>query len=199
MSTRPGEHQGLGLAHYLWSSSPLRRYSDLVNQRQLLAVIAGAKPPVRGQRRGALRGARRFRGDVFRLRRVPGPDGALLVPALAAAGGRDRDDRRPSSARTSSASIGCRSSSACPTCRRSRPTRRCGSRSGASTSSKRRSSRATSGKPTRDIRNRRIRLERAGADRVARRATVAKASRDRVPPVGARPPRIPVGRRHALG
>jgi exoribonuclease-2 len=45
MSTRPGEHQGLGLAHYLWSSSPLRRYSDLVNQRQLLAVIAGAKPP----------------------------------------------------------------------------------------------------------------------------------------------------------
>ncbi len=45
MSTRPGEHQGLGLAHYLWASSPLRRYSDLLNQRQLLAVIAGAKPP----------------------------------------------------------------------------------------------------------------------------------------------------------
>ena len=45
MSTRPGEHQGLGLAHYLWASSPLRRYSDLVNQRQLLAVLADAKPP----------------------------------------------------------------------------------------------------------------------------------------------------------
>jgi exoribonuclease-2 len=45
MSTRPGEHQGLGLAHYLWSSSPLRRYSDLVNQRQLLAVLEGARPP----------------------------------------------------------------------------------------------------------------------------------------------------------
>jgi exoribonuclease-2 len=45
MSTRPGEHQGLGLTHYLWSSSPLRRYSDLVNQRQLLAVVAGDKPP----------------------------------------------------------------------------------------------------------------------------------------------------------
>jgi len=45
MSTRPGEHQGLGLAHYLWSSSPLRRYSDLVNQRQLLAVLAGERPP----------------------------------------------------------------------------------------------------------------------------------------------------------
>jgi exoribonuclease-2 len=34
MSTQPGEHQGLGLSHYLWASSPLRRYSDLVNQRQ---------------------------------------------------------------------------------------------------------------------------------------------------------------------
>ncbi len=45
MSTRPGEHQGLGLTHYLWSSSPLRRYSDLVNQRQLLAVINGDAPP----------------------------------------------------------------------------------------------------------------------------------------------------------
>jgi exoribonuclease-2 len=45
MSTRPGEHQGLGLTHYLWSSSPLRRYSDLVNQRQLLAVLAGETPP----------------------------------------------------------------------------------------------------------------------------------------------------------
>jgi exoribonuclease-2 len=45
MSVRPGEHQGLGLAHYLWSSSPLRRYSDLVNQQQLLATIAGARAP----------------------------------------------------------------------------------------------------------------------------------------------------------
>jgi len=45
MSTRPGEHQGLGVAHYLWSSSPLRRYSDLVNQRQLHAVVEGRKPP----------------------------------------------------------------------------------------------------------------------------------------------------------
>src|SRR5262249_39689315 len=45
MSTRPGEPQGLGLSHYLWASSPLRRYSDLVNQRQLLAAIGGAKLP----------------------------------------------------------------------------------------------------------------------------------------------------------
>jgi exoribonuclease-2 len=45
MSVRPGEHQGLGLAHYLWSSSPLRRYSDLVNQQQVLAAVAGDPPP----------------------------------------------------------------------------------------------------------------------------------------------------------
>jgi exoribonuclease II len=45
MSTRPGEHQGLGLTHYLWASSPLRRYSDLVNQRQILAVVRSETPP----------------------------------------------------------------------------------------------------------------------------------------------------------
>jgi exoribonuclease-2 len=45
MSTEPEPHQGLGLAQYLWASSPLRRYSDLINQRQLLAVVAGEKPP----------------------------------------------------------------------------------------------------------------------------------------------------------
>jgi exoribonuclease-2 len=45
MSTKPEAHQGLGVAQYLWASSPLRRYSDLVNQRQLLAVVAGDKPP----------------------------------------------------------------------------------------------------------------------------------------------------------
>jgi exoribonuclease-2 len=45
MSTRPGEHQGLGLSHYLWASSPLRRYSDLVNQRQLIATVQKARAP----------------------------------------------------------------------------------------------------------------------------------------------------------
>ena len=45
MSTRPGEHQGLGVSHYLWASSPLRRYSDLVNQRQLIAIVDGTRPP----------------------------------------------------------------------------------------------------------------------------------------------------------
>ncbi|HEY1329405.1 MAG TPA: ribonuclease catalytic domain-containing protein [Casimicrobiaceae bacterium] len=42
--TRPGEHQGLGVSHYLWASSPLRRYCDLVNQRQLLACVRGERP-----------------------------------------------------------------------------------------------------------------------------------------------------------
>ncbi|MGZ5787697.1 MAG: ribonuclease catalytic domain-containing protein, partial [Ramlibacter sp.] len=45
MSTKPEPHQGLGVAHYLWASSPLRRYSDLVNQRQLIAALAGDRLP----------------------------------------------------------------------------------------------------------------------------------------------------------
>ncbi len=44
MSTKPEPHQGLGVSHYLWASSPLRRYSDLVNQRQLLALLQDRKP-----------------------------------------------------------------------------------------------------------------------------------------------------------
>ena len=38
MQTTPGPHEGLGLDYYAWSTSPLRRYSDLVNQWQLLAL-----------------------------------------------------------------------------------------------------------------------------------------------------------------
>ena len=44
MSTLPEPHQGLGVAQYLWASSPLRRYSDLVNQRQLIAILNGGAP-----------------------------------------------------------------------------------------------------------------------------------------------------------
>ena len=40
MSSLPGPHEGLNVPHYLWATSPLRRYSDLVNQRQLLAAVA---------------------------------------------------------------------------------------------------------------------------------------------------------------
>ena len=37
MGTRPGPHAGMGVAHYTWASSPLRRYVDLVNQWQIVA------------------------------------------------------------------------------------------------------------------------------------------------------------------
>jgi len=30
---------------YAWSTSPLRRYVDLVNQRQLIALLSGERPP----------------------------------------------------------------------------------------------------------------------------------------------------------
>lgn len=45
MSTVAGPHEGLGVAQYAWSSSPLRRYIDLVNQRQLIALVRGETPP----------------------------------------------------------------------------------------------------------------------------------------------------------
>lgn len=45
MSTVPAPHQGLGVAQYLWSSSPLRRYVDLINQRQIIALLRNENPP----------------------------------------------------------------------------------------------------------------------------------------------------------
>lgn len=45
MSSLPGPHEGLNVPHYLWATSPLRRYADLVNQRQLLAVISDDTAP----------------------------------------------------------------------------------------------------------------------------------------------------------
>ena len=44
MSTVPAPHQGLGVAQYLWATSPLRRYVDLINQRQIIALLR-AEPP----------------------------------------------------------------------------------------------------------------------------------------------------------
>ena len=38
MQTTPGPHEGLGLEYYAWCTSPLRRYSDLINQWQLIAL-----------------------------------------------------------------------------------------------------------------------------------------------------------------
>jgi exoribonuclease-2 len=45
MSTVAAPHQGLGVAQYMWSSSPLRRYVDLVNQRQIISLLRN-EPPV---------------------------------------------------------------------------------------------------------------------------------------------------------
>lgn len=45
MTTSAMAHQGLGISHYAWASSPLRRYVDLVNQWQLLALLRGEKAP----------------------------------------------------------------------------------------------------------------------------------------------------------
>jgi exoribonuclease II len=45
LTTVASPHQGLGVSHYIWASSPLRRYIDLLNQWQLLACISGTKPP----------------------------------------------------------------------------------------------------------------------------------------------------------
>ncbi|CAN7212142.1 RNB domain-containing ribonuclease [Trinickia sp. LjRoot230] len=39
MQTTAAPHEGLGVAQYAWSTSPLRRYVDLVNQWQLLACV----------------------------------------------------------------------------------------------------------------------------------------------------------------
>ena len=38
MGTRAAPHQGLGVAQYAWCTSPLRRYTDLLNQGQLIAA-----------------------------------------------------------------------------------------------------------------------------------------------------------------
>lgn len=45
MSTSPAPHQGLGVSQYAWSSSPMRRYVDLINQRQIIALLRNEAPP----------------------------------------------------------------------------------------------------------------------------------------------------------
>ena len=44
MSTSPAPHQGLGVSQYAWSSSPMRRYVDLINQRQVISLLCGETP-----------------------------------------------------------------------------------------------------------------------------------------------------------
>ncbi len=44
MSTIAGPHDGIGVAQYAWCTSPLRRYVDLVNQRQLISAVNDTEP-----------------------------------------------------------------------------------------------------------------------------------------------------------
>jgi exoribonuclease-2 len=44
MTTKAEPHQGLGVAQYAWSTSPLRRAVDLINQRQIISVAQGTEP-----------------------------------------------------------------------------------------------------------------------------------------------------------
>ena len=44
MTTSPLPHEGLGVAQYAWSSSPLRSYVDLINQWQLISCLSGYAP-----------------------------------------------------------------------------------------------------------------------------------------------------------
>ncbi|MBK7662593.1 MAG: RNB domain-containing ribonuclease [Sterolibacteriaceae bacterium] len=45
MTTAAAPHEGLGVDCYAWSSSPLRRYVDLVNQWQLIALLQDEPAP----------------------------------------------------------------------------------------------------------------------------------------------------------
>ena len=49
LSVDPAPHEGLGVAQYVWSSSPLRRYVDLVNQWQMISLLTGQPAPFSDQ------------------------------------------------------------------------------------------------------------------------------------------------------
>ncbi|MBL0142270.1 MAG: RNB domain-containing ribonuclease [Betaproteobacteria bacterium] len=53
MEVEPGAHEWLGVTHYAWSTSPLRRFTDLANQRQLAALLRGEPPPYSREDLGA--------------------------------------------------------------------------------------------------------------------------------------------------
>jgi len=44
ISTNPNPHSGLGVPHYIQATSPIRRYLDLVVQRQLTSFFEGSTP-----------------------------------------------------------------------------------------------------------------------------------------------------------
>ena len=60
MSLKPAPHEGLGVACYAWSTSPLRRYVDLINQRQILAAVRGERPAYAGNDTALMAAVRDF-------------------------------------------------------------------------------------------------------------------------------------------
>jgi exoribonuclease-2 len=54
MITHPAPHAGLGVAQYAWSTSPLRRYVDLVNQWQIASCLEGERAKAFAQNDAAL-------------------------------------------------------------------------------------------------------------------------------------------------
>ena len=60
LSVHPEAHGGLGLSCYAWMTSPLRRYVDLVNQRQLAATLSGARAPLARNSEALLAALRAF-------------------------------------------------------------------------------------------------------------------------------------------
>lgn len=45
LSPEPKPHKGLGFSSYMQATSPLRRFTDLINQRQVIALFEGTEPP----------------------------------------------------------------------------------------------------------------------------------------------------------
>ena len=66
-STAAGPHDGLGVAQYMWASSPLRRYTDLINQRQLIARAQNEPAVYQGKDTALLAAMRDFEAayDVY--------------------------------------------------------------------------------------------------------------------------------------
>nr|MBW4047888.1 RNB domain-containing ribonuclease [Pseudomonadota bacterium] len=48
MGTKPAPHLGLGVPQYCWCTSPLRRYTDLLNQGQIIAAVRHGRTALLG-------------------------------------------------------------------------------------------------------------------------------------------------------
>lgn len=60
LSTVSAGHEGLGVESYAWASSPLRRYVDLINQRQVISLVRDEDSPYRANDERLLAAMRDF-------------------------------------------------------------------------------------------------------------------------------------------